>query len=247
MFVLVSAVPQRESAGYTYLCPPETPSPRPPSSHPSKAVRVLSWAPCANTASCSCCSVTKLCPILCNPLDYSTTGFPVLPVHLTLLFPARVHVSVLCIYVSIPALQTGASVPSLIVCSNSCLSNWWCYPTISFSVAPFFSCPQSFLASGCFPVSWLFTSGGQSIGASTPALVFSMNIQGWFPLPLTGVISSLSNKESQESSLAPQFKSIDSLALSVLYGSTLTSVHDYWKNHSFDCMDFCWQSNVSPF
>ena len=66
---------------------------------------------------------------------------------------------------------------SLVVCSNSCPLNWCCYPTISSSVAPFFSCPQSFPASGCFPVSWLFTSGGQSIGASTIALVFPMNIQ----------------------------------------------------------------------
>ena len=53
--------------------------------------------------------------------------------------------------------------------------------------------------------------------------------------------------DSQESSPAPQFKSINSSALSFLYGPTLTSVHDYWKNHSFDCMDVCWQSDVSAF
>ena len=72
---------------------------------------------------------------------------------------------------------------------NSCLLSRWCHPTISSSVTPFFSCPQSFPASGSFSVSQLFTSGGQSIGASASASVFPMNIQGWFPLGLTGVIS----------------------------------------------------------
>ena len=57
------------------------------------------------------------------------------------------------------------------VCSNSCPLTWWCHPAISSSVAPFFSCPQSFPASGSFPVSWLFTSGGQSIGASASVLL----------------------------------------------------------------------------
>ena len=72
-------------------------------------------------------------------------------------------------------------------CSNSCPSNQWCHPTISFSVVPFSSCPQSFPASGSFSVSQFFTSGGQSIGASTSTL--SMNIQDWFSLVLTGFIS----------------------------------------------------------
>ena len=72
---------------------------------------------------------------------------------------------------------------SLGVCSNSCLLNRWCIPTISSSVIPFSSCPPSFSASGSFPMSWLFASGGQNIGAS--ASVFPMNIQGWFPLGLT--------------------------------------------------------------
>ena len=65
------------------------------------------------------------------------------------------------------------------VCSNSCPLSQWCHPTISPSVDPSFSCPQSFPASGSFPVSWLFTSGGQSIEASASAWVLSMNIQGW--------------------------------------------------------------------
>ena len=79
------------------------------------------------------------------------------------------------------------------VWSNSCPLNWWCYPTISCSVIPFSSCPQSFPASGSFPMSRLFTSSGQSIGASVSASVLPLNIQGWFPLGLTGLLSLLSS------------------------------------------------------
>ena len=67
------------------------------------------------------------------------------------------------------------------VCSNLCLLSWWCHPTISSSVA-LFSCPQSFPASRSCTRNRLFSSGGQSIGASTSASVLPMNIQGWFPL-----------------------------------------------------------------
>ena len=95
---------------------------------------------------------------------------------------------------------------------------------------PFFSCPQSFSASGSFPLSWIFESSGQSIGLSASASVLPMNIQGWFPLEWTGLIS-LQPRDSQESSPAPQFESIDSLAISLLYGPTLTSIRDYWKKH----------------
>ena len=77
-------------------------------------------------------------------------------------------------------------------CSNSCPLSWWCHPTISSSVAGFFSCPQSFPASGLFPMSRLFTLGSQSLGASASASVFAVNIQDWFPLGLTGLISLLS-------------------------------------------------------
>ena len=80
---------------------------------------------------------------------------------------------------------------SLRVCSDSCLLSQWCHPNISSSVAPFSCCPQSFLASGSFPMSWLFASGGQSIGASASALVLPMNIQGWYPLGFSGMISLL--------------------------------------------------------
>ena len=77
-------------------------------------------------------------------------------------------------------------------CSNSCPLSQWCHTTISSPVAPFSSCPQSFPALGSFPVSHLFASGGQSIEASASTPVFPMNIQGWFPLGLTGLNSLLS-------------------------------------------------------
>ena len=105
--------------------------------------------------------------------------------------------------------------------------------------------PQPFQASGCFSVSQLFMSGGQSIGVSASASVLPMNIQDWLPLGLTG--STCSSRDSQESSQAPQFKNINSSTLSLLYGPTLTSIHDSWKNHSFDYVDLCQQSDVSAF
>ena len=78
------------------------------------------------------------------------------------------------------------------VCSNSRPLSQWYHPTISSSVTPFSSFPQSFPASGSFPKSRLFTSGGLSIGASASVSVLSMISQGWFPLALTGLISVLS-------------------------------------------------------
>ena len=75
------------------------------------------------------------------------------------------------------------------VCSNSCPLSLWCHSTISCSVVPFSSFLRSFWASESFPVCRLFESGGQSIGASALALVLPMNIQGWFPLGLTGLIN----------------------------------------------------------
>ena len=121
--------------------------------------------------------------------------------------------------------------PTPRVHSTSCPLSWWCHPTISSSVAPFSSCPWSFPASGSFPMSQVFESSGQSIGAS--ASVFPMNIQGWFPLGWTG-FDLLAPEDSQESSPTPQFKSTNSLALSLVYVPALTSVHDRWKNRSFD-------------
>ena len=117
-------------------------------------------------------------------------------------------------------------------CSNTCPSSRWCHPTISSSFVLFSSCPQSFSASGSFLVSQFFTSDGQSIGASALASVL-MNIQGWFPLGLTGLISLQSKGLSRV-----QFKSINSLVISFIYGTTLTFIHDYWKNHSLTRQTF---------
>ena len=116
----------------------------------------------------------------------------------------------------------------------------WCHPAILSSVFPF-SCPQSFPASVSFPVSRLFASSGQSTGASASASVLPRNIQGWFPLGLTGLISLLS-KELSKVFPAPQFESISSSALSLRYGPTLTFVHEYRKDHSFGCTDLCSES-----
>ena len=130
------------------------------------------------------------------------------------------------------------------VCSNSCPLSQWCHPTISSSVAPFSSCPQSFLASGSLPMSRFFASDGQSIGGS--ALVLPMNIQGWFPLGLTRLISLLSKGLSRvlSSTTIGKHQFFGSQAS---FGPTLTFMHDYWENHSFDNIDLCWQSDVSAF
>ena len=105
-----------------------------------------------------CCSVTQSFSTVCDPMNCSTPGFPVLHYLLEL-------------------------------AQTQCLSSRWCHPTISSSVAPFSSCPQSFPASGSFPISQLFSTGGQSTGASASASVLPKNIQDWFPLGLTGFIS----------------------------------------------------------
>ena len=136
--------------------------------------------------------------------------------------------------------------PSSGACSNSCPLNQWCHPTISSSVFPFSSCLQSFPASRFFPMNQLFSLGDQIIEVLPSASVLPMNIQDWFPLGLTGLISCCP-VDSQESSPTPQFKSVNSSVLSFLYGPALRSIHDYWKNHSFDYTDLCRQSNVSAF
>ena len=92
----------------------------------------------------------------------------------------------------------------------------WCHPTISSSIIPFSSCPQSFPAWGSFQMSQLFTLGGQSIGVSVSWSVLSMNTEDWSPLGWTGW-SPCSPRDSQESSPTLQFKSISSSVLSFLY------------------------------
>ena len=114
--------------------------------------------------------------------------------------------------------------PSAADCSHSSPLSWWCHPIISSSVAPFSSCLQSFPASWSFPV---------SIGTSSSASVLPMNIQGWFPfrmdwLDLLAVKSLLQHHSSKASII---WRS------AFFYGQTLTSIHNYWKNRSFDYRD----------
>ena len=111
-------------------------------------------------------------------------------------------------------------------CPNSCPLSQWYHPTISSSIIPFFSHLQSFPASESFPISQFFASGGQSVGLSPSAWVLPMNTQDWSSLGWTGWIC-CSPRESQESSLTPQFKSINSSVLCFLYSPTLTAIHDY--------------------
>ena len=118
------------------------------------------------------------------------------------------------------------------VYSDSCLLSWWCHPTISSSVVPFSSCLQSFPASGSFPMSRFFASGGQSIGVSASTSVLLMNIQDWFPLGWTGWISLQSKGLSRVFSNTTVQK--HQFFAAQLYSPTLKSIHDYWKNHSLD-------------
>ena len=135
--------------------------------------------------------------------------------------------------------------PTLRAYSNSCPLSQWFHPNISSSVTPFSS-------SSVFPSIRVFSSE-LTLHIRYPkywsfSFSFSflpMNIQSWFPLGLT-VWSPCHARHCQESS-PEQFKSISSSVLSLLYGPTVTSLHDCWENHSFDDMDVCWQSNVSAF
>ena len=136
------------------------------------------------------------------------------------------------------------SSPAPRACSNSGPLSRWCHPNFSSSVFSFSSCLQSFPASGSFPMSQLFESGDQSIGASALTSFLPMNIQGWFPLGLTGLVP-CSPRDSRVFSSTTIRK--HQFFGSFLYGPALTSIHHYWKNHSFDCTDLCWQSNVSAF
>ena len=130
--------------------------------------------------------------------------------------------------------------------TKSCPLTWWCHPTISSSVIPFSSCPQSFPASGSFQMCHLFASGGQSIGVSTSTSVLPINTKKEFPLGWTGWIS-LQSKGLSRVFSNTTVQSINFSAFSFLYSPTLTYIHDYWKKHSFDYTNICWQSGVSTF
>ena len=123
--------------------------------------------------------------------------------------------------------------PTPRACSNSCQSSWWCHPTISSSVVPFSSCSQSFPALGSFIVSQFFSSGGQSIEVSASASVLPMTIKDWSPLGWASWIS-LQSKGLWRVYFNTTVLTINSLGFSFLYSPTLTSIHDYWKYHSFD-------------
>jgi len=130
--------------------------------------------------------------------------------------------------------------------SNSCPSCQRCHPTISSSVIP---SPPAFNLSqhqGLFK--WISSSHQVA-----KVLEFQLQHQSFQWIFRTDFFqdwllwSPWSLRDSQESSPTPQFKSINSSVLSILYSPTLTSIHDHWKNHSLDKTDFCWQSNVSAF
>ena len=128
-------------------------------------------------------------------------------------------------------------------CSNSCPLSWWCHPTIP-SPSPFPS--QSFPASGSFLMSQFFVPGGQSIKVQLQHQSFQWIFRvdffcNWL------IWSPWSPSDSQESSPTPQFKSTNYSMPSFLYRPTLTSIHDHRKNHSFDQMDLCQQSNALLF
>ena len=133
--------------------------------------------------------------------------------------------------------------PTPRTCSNSCPLNQWCHPIISSSVVPFSVCLHSSPASGSFPKTQLFAWGGQSTGVSASASVPPKKSQDWFPLGWTGWISLQSKGLSRIfSNTTVQKHQFFNVQLSLW-----SSIHDYWKNHSFDYMDLCWQSNVSAF
>ena len=117
--------------------------------------------------------------------------------------------------------------------SDSRPSSQWCHPAISSSVVPFYSCPQPLPVSESFPVSQLFTRGGQSTRVSALASLLPKKSRGWSPSEWTGWISlqskGLSRVFSNTTLQKHQF-----FGTQLFFSPTLTSIHDYWKNHSFD-------------
>ena len=116
---------------------------------------------------------------------------------------------------------------------NPCPSSQWHHPTISSSVIPFSSCPQSFPASGSFHMIEFFTSGGQSTGVSASS-VLPMNTQDWSPLRWTGWISLQCKGLSRVFSNTTVQKHQFSIAQLSLWSNSHIAIHDYWKNHSLD-------------
>ena len=130
--------------------------------------------------------------------------------------------------------------PTPRACSNLCPLSPWCHPTISSSVSPLSSCLQSFPESG----------SSHQVAKVLELQLHHQSFQWIFRIDLLEdwlLGSPWSPRDSQESSPTPQLKSISSSVLSFLYGPTLRFIHDYWKNHSFEDTNLCWQSNVSAF
>ena len=149
-------------------------------------------------------SVAQLCLTLCDTRGYSTPGFPV----------------------------QHQACSNTRACSNSCPSSWWCHSTISSYADPFSSCLQSFPSSGSFPMSLLFSSGDQSIETLDSASVLPMNIQDWFPLMLTALISLHSKGFWIFSNTTVQKHQLFGVQLSLW---TNSHVHnDYWKNQNIN-------------
>ena len=131
-------------------------------------------------------------------------------------------------------------------CPSSCPLHRWCHPAISSSDALFSFCPQYFPVSGTFPMSQLFSSDDQILEFQLQHQSFQWALRGDFPSD--GLVwSPCCPRDLQEFSPAPQFKGINSSALCLLHDPVLTSVHDYWEDHSLDYLDLFWQSNVSAF
>ena len=118
-------------------------------------------------------------------------------------------------------------------CSNSRPLSRWCHPTISSSVVPFSSCPQSFPASGFCQMSQLFAWGGQSTGVSVSTSILPMNISDWFPLGWTGWVS-LQSKGLSGVFCNTTVQKHQFFGAQPSSSPTLTSIHDHWKNHSLD-------------
>ena len=136
------------------------------------------------------------------------------------------------------------------VFSNSCPLSWWHYLNISSSSTHFSSYPQSFPVPGTFPMSWLFTSDGQGIGASASASVLPMNIQGWFPLGLSGLISlkskGLSRVFSNTTMWEHQFFGIQSSSYSNSHIHTWL-LEKKKKKHGFNYTDLCQKNDISAY
>ena len=131
-----------------------------------------------------------------------------------------------------PACQAFLSITSSRSYSNSCPLSWWCHLTISSSVIPFYH-PQSFPASGSLQMSQFFTAGGQKYGSFSFNITLSNEYSGLISFRMDW-LHLLAVQETLKSSPTPQFKSINSLALSFLYSPILTSVYDYWEKYRFD-------------